>query len=57
MDEHSTHEQRKLAISKIVEDLGLSHRMRVTISSLSGGQRKRLALAVQVIEIKLPTST
>lgn len=42
-------EVRKKTIARVVEDLLLSHRMDVKIGSLSGGQRKRLTLATQVI--------
>ncbi|XKL67710.1 hypothetical protein PGB90_003201 [Kerria lacca] len=42
-------EVRKKTIARVVEDLLLSHRMDVKIGSLSGGQRKRLTLATQLM--------
>lgn len=41
-------EKRHKNVLKVTKDLTLSHKMHVYISSLSGGQKKRLSLAVQV---------
>ncbi|XP_065204200.1 protein scarlet-like [Planococcus citri] len=49
MDKNTSREERDQTMLKIVENLSLSHRLGVRISSLSGGQRKRLALAVQLL--------
>lgn len=48
MDKSLSEFSRIKRILAVVENLSLSHRINVQISSLSGGQRKRLSLATQV---------
>lgn len=49
MSYNTSHEDKMRIVLKTVEHLGLSHRLNVQIRSLSGGQRKQLALAVQLL--------
>jgi ABC-type multidrug transport system, ATPase component len=48
MDRRTTWLELNKTITRVMENLGINHRRQVQISGLSGGQRKRLALAVQV---------
>lgn len=48
MDRNATEMDRHQNILNIIQSLSLSHRLQATIRSLSGGEKKRLTLAVQV---------
>lgn len=49
MDRRTTWLELNKTITRVMENLGINHRRQVQISGLSGGQRKRLALAVQLL--------
>jgi ABC-type multidrug transport system ATPase subunit/pSer/pThr/pTyr-binding forkhead associated (FHA) protein len=42
-------EQRRDAVDRVIDTLELSHRRTATIKSLSGGQRKRVSIGVELI--------
>lgn len=48
MEKSSSASSREKNVLRVVDNLLLSHRMNVKLESLSGGQKKRLALAIQV---------
>lgn len=49
MDRHTSWKELLLIVTNVIEHLSLSHRADTQLSALSGGQRKRLGLANQVI--------
>lgn len=48
MDKNTTTGRCHQNIMRVTKNLILSHKLHTTIGSLSGGQKKRLSLAVQV---------
>lgn len=51
MEKGSSSSCREKNVLRVVDNLLLSHRMNVKLESLSGGQKKRLALAIQVSKL------
>lgn len=51
MDRKTSWSELNQTVTRVMENLGINHRRHVQITELSGGQRKRLALAVQVSEL------
>uniref|UniRef100_A0A8D8SG41 Protein scarlet n=1 Tax=Cacopsylla melanoneura TaxID=428564 RepID=A0A8D8SG41_9HEMI len=49
MDRKTSWIELNETVTRVMENLGINHRRTVQISELSGGQRKRLALAVQLL--------
>jgi ABC-type multidrug transport system ATPase subunit len=44
-----TAEQRRARVDEVLEELGLSHRADLAISRMSGGQRKRCSVAIELL--------
>lgn len=49
MDRKTSWSELNQTVTRVMENLGINHRRHVQITELSGGQRKRLALAVQLL--------
>ena len=49
MPADSSTEEIRQRVEKVMEDLGLSHRQKVQIKSLSGGQLKRVSIGVELL--------
>ncbi|XP_072155103.1 protein scarlet isoform X2 [Bemisia tabaci] len=49
MDRHTSWKELLLIVTNVIEHLSLSHRADTQLSALSGGQRKRLGLANQLL--------
>lgn len=48
MDRHTTEACRKKRVKELVREMGIGKSYNTLISALSGGEQKRLSLAVQV---------
>jgi len=44
-----TREQRRTRVDEVLEELGLSHRADLAITRMSGGQRKRCSVAIELL--------